>query len=129
MYKKRKGWVADVNTLRSLAKMWQKRLNLSDWDVVVNIARKDDMPEESQGACHYQAVKKQAIIQVIHPDDYEGGGHWNQDMERTLVHELLHLHFAEKTPYAELSKDYLELVEERVIEATSQALVDLRRGE
>lgn len=129
MYKRRKRRVATIEVLRRWLRYWQKLLSLQDWEIVVRICAPDDMDnKEVQGEVEYQAHKKAAVVRLLDPRDYPPNPSWPQDMERTLVHELVHLHFAEKTTDEKLTGPVFDLVEERVVNATSQALVDLRRS-
>lgn len=46
------------------------------------------------GECEWQLKTKIATIRILDPIDYPENLIIEQDMEKTLVHELLHLHFA-----------------------------------
>lgn len=103
---------------RYLAK-WQKLLRLQDWDIHIYIKRAQDFHiSESQGEVTWNLPRKEAIIRLLDPIDY-GERDWSQDHEVTLVHELLHLHFAHhREPVTE---------DEQAIAAISKALVTLER--
>jgi hypothetical protein len=81
---------------QALCEYWQGILRLQDWDVKVVIARGREFVtgEGSQGECTWQLPTKQALIKLIDPIDYPTDTKWPYDPEKTLVHELLHLHFA-----------------------------------
>lgn len=51
--------------------------------------------EESVGATKYQHSTGQAIVQMVDPEDYPKDTPFPYDYEKTLVHELLHLKFAD----------------------------------
>lgn len=85
----------DDTQVREACKEWQKRLRLQDWIVKAGIYRARDMDlNECQGECVWHTKTKLATIRLIDPVDYPEGLIEDQDMEKTLVHELLHLHFA-----------------------------------
>lgn len=104
---------------------WQRILRLQDWIVVTKIKRDRDMALEGVcGECSWQLSKRMAAINILDPIDYPPDSIEPHDMELTLVHELLHLHFA-----ALHDQDENEIPEEQAIEAISRGLVYLaRRG-
>jgi hypothetical protein len=105
---------------------WQKVLRLQDWDVYARIARGRELfTENSAAAVRWTLAKKVATLQLLDPIDYEDNLAVEQDHEVSLVHELLHLHYA---PFDNTEDDSLELYTlEQSIEAISRALVDLKR--
>lgn len=66
---------------------WQKRLNLFQWYITVNIARSTEI--EGEGQNNYNTALMESRITLIDPIDHEALGAY--DMEFILVHELLHL--------------------------------------
>lgn len=116
--------------LQELCAYWQSVLRLQDWDIRVKVSRLAEMPEAAQGYCTWTLETKQATIQVLDPSDYEGlqgenAALWPQDLEATLVHELLHVHFAYIAEYGSGRKFRLPL--EQAIEAITHGLVRLKR--
>jgi hypothetical protein len=77
-----------------LCREWQGVLRLMDWAVRARVVRASDMSEGHEGSCWYTQAKKQASIKLMDPVDWPPDAVFEQDMEWTLVHELLHLHFA-----------------------------------
>ena len=72
--------------------LWQKRLNLQDWNITVEMTRAADLKPRTLGNIHWDLDKKTAQIHVLDPADY----HMQfrdmlNDMEFTVVHELIHL--------------------------------------
>lgn len=108
-------------------KEWQKILRLQDWIVSTSIERGRDFNlEKSQGECSWNIQTKLAKIRVLDPSDYPPGSMIEQDMEQTLVHELLHLHYA---PFDNFNYDSLENTAlEQSIDSIAMALVNLKRG-
>jgi hypothetical protein len=106
---------------------WQRRLRLDDWAVWVSIKRQHQFrKKDRQGECKWDLWKKEAWINILDPQDYPDDAPGPQDMERTLVHELLHLHLAAWQPEPETLED---IMQEQAIHAISAALVGLRRHE
>lgn len=113
--------------LRAKCAEWQKILRLQDWIVNVSIYRERDM--NNKGCCgevEWTLEKRMASIRILDPVDYPDGTMEEQDMERTLVHELLHLHLAPFQPDREDELRYCAL--EQAIDAISRGLVQLKRS-
>jgi hypothetical protein len=79
--------------------------------------------ENAMGECDWVLPRKEAIIRILDPVDYPENKIFTQDMERTLVHELLHLHFA---PLAIHDTD--EILLEQAMHGIDGALVRLNRN-
>lgn len=72
---------------------WQHRLLLLDWEIEVKIARAADFTKaDRHGEVLYSEDKKMAIIKLLDPIDADSKSQWTLDHEKTLVHELIHLH-------------------------------------
>ena len=104
---------------------WQKRLGLADWDVKVQLSRGSKM-DDCQGYVDYVINRKQALIQLLVPEDYRDDNGWTQDHERTLIHELLHLHTVWWGNKADSDERRLE---EQMIHLLAKAFVSMERGE
>ncbi|HEV3198396.1 MAG TPA: hypothetical protein VGZ73_10820 [Bryobacteraceae bacterium] len=75
--------------------LWQQRLNLQDWNITVAMARTGELKPKTLGNIHWDLPKKTALIHVLDPADYKLPFHeMLQDMEFTVVHELIHLELA-----------------------------------
>ena len=73
---------------------WQKQLRLQDWDVEIRMVRRFEAGDH-EGSMAYVEVylpKRHARINFIEPRDVDPEGWPVESMERSLVHELLHLH-------------------------------------
>lgn len=111
--------------LREKCAEWQRILRLQDWDVIVSIDRASNLISDCQGQCEWTLPTKQARIRILDPVDFPPESRWPQDMEQTLVHELLHLHFA---PFDRFERESLEHVTmEQAIDLIAGALVNLKR--
>jgi hypothetical protein len=113
--------------LRAKCVEWQRILRLQDWIISVGIFRKRDMKGENRcGEVEWTLEKRMASIRILDPVDYPDGLMEEQDMELTLVHELLHLHLVAVTPDHEDELRHCAL--EQAIDAISRGLVALKRG-
>jgi hypothetical protein len=75
--------------------VWQKRLSLAEWNISVVMERATDLKPKTLGNIHWDLEKKTAIIRVLDPADYKMPmKEMLQDMEFTVVHELIHLNNA-----------------------------------
>ena len=107
---------------------WQKRLNLQDWKITVALARATELKPKTLGNIHWDTDKKTATIHVLDPADYHLPFEaMLQDMEFTVVHELIHL---ELSPVlAPLQRtDENRRDEEHAVNHMAQALLDLDRA-
>lgn len=112
--------------LQRLTAEWQKILRLQDWDVHTETVRDRDMySDNAQGECTWVLAHKEALIKLEDPVDYHAHEAWPQDQEKTLVHELVHLHFA---PFMLERDDPGYVAQEQAIELIAQALVSLKRA-
>jgi len=103
---------------------WTRILRLQDWNIDISVKRERDMFTAAVGGCvNFHFEKRHAIIQILDPIDFDPDTPCkpDQDMEQTLVHELLHLHL---TQWKEDHKPF----EEQAIHAIAQALILLDRA-
>lgn len=119
--------------LKHLTETWQKILRLQDWDIAVAFARFREMQSEG-GAIPWGRIMinrqhRNADIAILHPDDYEQcddkcchSKHGTNEIETTLVHELLHIYITGKN-----AEDPATTEEEQAINAVAAALVFLKR--
>jgi hypothetical protein len=72
--------------------VWQKRLNLQDWNISLVVSRSTELKPKTLGNIHWDNEKKTAVIRVLDPADYRMPfNEMLQDLEFTVVHELIHL--------------------------------------
>ncbi len=107
---------------------WQKRLNLSDWKISLLVVRTSDLKAKTLGNIHWDGVKKTAVIRVLDPADYKLPLQaMLDDMEFTVVHELIHLELSPVlTPLQRNDANRME--EEHAVNYMAQALLDLERA-
>jgi hypothetical protein len=108
---------------------WQKRLQLEDWKISVAVARTSELKPKTLGNIHWDTEKKTAIIRVLDPADYEMPlPEMLQDMEFTVVHELIHLELA--SVLSPLTRnDASRREEEHAVNHMADALLKLDRGQ
>ena len=112
--------------VNGLLKYWQKILRLEDWDIVVVI---EELSEDIFGKFNAVFKNKHAIITLQNPDservkDYL---YFPYNLEATLVHELVHLHFA---MFVEVKDESIEeILYEQAIDKLALALYNLNRGD
>ena len=109
-----------------MLKWWQKELYLRDWDIEIHTALPHEMEQNSRlGEVDYSAAAKEACIRICTPnptlDDMV-----NQDIEFTIVHELLHLHHIASQRLIECGTAE-DVMHEIAINMTAKALVNLKR--
>lgn len=117
--------------LRKLLREWQKRLRLLDWEIVTRFATKDDKIDAFGQSSLLPGHK---IARVLITPTCDILPDWNgcEDLEVTLVHELLHFHadafdkfFTGKRRSSHENEHYgLEFL----IEIAAIAMVELKRG-
>lgn len=82
--------------LKSLCKLWQKRLKLQDWQISARVVGSEEM-RDSLGDCVVYQDTKCALVRVIDPagidetHPYYSRFPENGNLEKILVHELIHI--------------------------------------
>lgn len=101
--------------------IWQDRLNLRDWKLKADLLRPKDLEPKTLGNIHWDTDTKQATIGVLSSYDYTLP--WQEmldDMEFTIVHEMVHLHLA-SLPRSDASRR----IEEHAVNELARALLKL----
>ena len=102
---------------------WSKRLNLDGWEISVVMTRRDDLKANTLGGIRWDKTKKSAVIKVQDASDYRMPiREMLNDMEFTIVHELVHLELA-SLPRSEASRSS----EEHAVNQIAEALLRLDR--
>lgn len=108
----------------SWLRLWQGRLALDDWRVEAQIVRQSDLNADTLGNLKWNARTRTASIKVLDPRDYDmPATQIPADMERTVVHELIHLELSV------LPRNGSKRVEEQVVNRMTEALLGLDRGD
>jgi len=111
------------NFVKEKLQFWQKRLNLEKWKVSVELVRNTSLKPKTLGNIHWDASTMQAAIDVQSSYDYKLPLQaMLDDMEFTVVHELVHLQLS-SLPRSEASRS----AEEHAVNEITQALLNLAR--
>ncbi len=115
--------VLTLEQLRECCEWYQKLLRLQDWGIRVLMVREREIGG-NLGQIKVNDSWKSATLRVATHDDYDVDGYAN-DMEHTVVHELLHLVLWD----CKVDGDTREgQYEERGINHLATALVELARA-
>lgn len=107
--------------LNILLAEWTDRLKLQEWNITVGIYRESEFYEQgNMGENTFQRECARSTIKILDHCDYPTDTKFLQNMEKTLVHELLHLKFC----YFEPEEDTIaHEMWHRAIETLSETLV------
>jgi hypothetical protein len=104
---------------------WQTHLGLTEWEFVLKVGRFSGL-RDCQADVNWNLSKRQALIKILDAADYDANGFdWPQDMEESLLHELLHCHLA--VLHREDETDLAEIGHEWAVNSLARALVTLAR--
>jgi hypothetical protein len=119
-----RGLVAESFVKERLA-IWQQRLSLADWKITIIMSHLSDLKPRTLGNIHWDADKKSAVIRVLDASDYKMAYRdMLDDMEFTVVHELIHLELS-SLPRSEASRRD----EEHAVNQIAEALLKLDRSD
>lgn len=107
---------------------WQDKLRLNDWIIELKLKRARNMREDCAGSVNWTLSKKMASISILDSIDYPEDVMGVQDMENTLIHELLHLHFASINDVYGNGSEVYQLFEEQAIESITDGILKVYRG-
>jgi hypothetical protein len=109
--------------------VWQKRLNLQDWNISVVVSRTSELKPKTLGNIHWDSDKRSAVIRVLDPADYRMTEEaMLKDIEFTVVHELIHLELSPVlSPFHRDEANRRE--EEHAVNHLADALLKLDRGQ
>jgi hypothetical protein len=103
--------------------VWRQRLQLEDWRISAVMTPRGDLASKTLGGIRWDKTKKSAVIYVLDPSDYRlAFREMLDDMELTIVHELVHLDLA-TAPHREASRS----VEEHAVNGIAEAMLALDR--
>jgi hypothetical protein len=103
--------------------VWQQRLKLEHWKIAIEMKHLSDFPPKTLGGIRWDKSKKTAVIWVLDASDYQlPYRQMLDDMELTIVHELVHLDLA-SLPRGQASRSSEELA----VEGIAQAMLGLDR--
>jgi hypothetical protein len=105
-------------------RLWQQRLALQEWKIDARIVRQRDLNPDTLGNLKWTSTSHTAAIKVLDPRDYDMPAEQiPADIERTVVHELVHLELSV------LPRDGSKLLEEQVVNRMTEALLALDHGD
>lgn len=119
-----------IEELEAGLKKWQAILHLQDWEITVELVPQSHFAERTQSAsasiksfrrgAHIRLASLETMDLVAHPLD--------ADMERSLVHELVHLVFLPEDLFeSENLPAHRNRAYEIAVESMSRVLVELDR--
>jgi hypothetical protein len=104
--------------------VWRQRLKLEDWRISAVLTPRSDLAPQTLGGIKWDKRKKSAVIWVLDPSDYRlPFREMLDDMELTIVHELVHLDLA-SLPHGQASRSS----EERAVNGIARAMLGLDRA-
>ena len=104
-------------------RVWQERLNLTNWNIRVQLVRTNQLAPKTLGNIHWDKNSRQATIDVLSAYDYTLPlRDMLDDMEFTVVHELVHLQLA-SLPRSQASRGE----EEYAVNQLAHALLNLAK--
>jgi len=104
-------------------RLWQERLDLMDWSIEATLVRRDSLKPRTLGGVHWDTSAKKASIDVKSTYDYKlSPKDMLDDMEVTVVHELVHLHLS-SLPRSEATSR----AEEKAVVELAAALIRLSK--
>lgn len=108
--------------LQSLCDYWQKRLRLLDWKLTIRYSKPNEIADCRGYVNSFPNLKSAEIIILDQTSELAKQFLFTtfEKLQHTLVHELLHLHFA---PFKNQSVSPLHnTMEEQIVECLAQAL-------
>jgi hypothetical protein len=103
---------------------WQHRLALEGWNVSILSVRSTDLRPRTLGNVHWDKENETAVIRVLDACDYQMPMRATlNDLEFTIVHELIHLELA-SLPRSEASRSD----EEHAVNRLAEALIKLEQA-
>ena len=124
-----RGVLADRYLRQRLAR-WQERLKLQDWTISLVMSHPNEMRHGTLGNVHWDADKKTAMIRVLDAADYGRPFRATlQDMEFTVVHELVHLELTSLTRNFKSRSEESFSEEEKAVNRMSDALLRLDQAD
>jgi hypothetical protein len=101
--------------------VWQGRMQLQDWKIRIHLVRSDMLEPRTLGNVKWDTDSKEATIGVLSSYDYPlPFDAMLDDMEVTVVHELVHLELA-AIPHSPASRSQ----EEHAVVALTHALLSM----
>lgn len=108
-------------TLNELVCKWQELLRLQDWDIYIAFVDKDTLDRGQVASSTVYMLRKKAYLRFVHPDQFGEASLVPEDLEQSVVHELLHI----PLNAMEVANETLH---EQFVDQMANLLVGLHRG-
>jgi predicted small lipoprotein YifL len=103
--------------------LWQQRMNLNTWNIRVKLVRTNTLKPKTLGGIHWDSSIMEATVEVMSTYDYKlPHQQMLDDMEFTVVHELVHLQLS-SLPRSEASRS----AEEHAVNEIAATLINLAK--
>jgi hypothetical protein len=103
--------------------LWQQRMNLNAWNIRVELVRTNTLKPKTLGGIHWDSSIMEATVEVMSTYDYKlPHQKMLDDMEFTVVHELVHLQLS-SLPRSEASRR----AEEHAVNEIAATLIKLAK--
>jgi hypothetical protein len=110
--------------LQKLCNEWKKRLGLAHWRIDIRYGRRDEFDDNVIANVTHQIEFENAVIKILDPSQYIGL--FPQDIEQSIVHELLHILFAPIEPEGGYYGEQ-KVLAEQIADRIARVLVSLKR--
>jgi hypothetical protein len=110
-----------LSRLEAQLAYWQLLLRLRDWRIDIVLTDVQDLGPGRLARVDWALIQKHATVRLLDP----AADAAHDDLEMSLVHELIHLHLA---PIGVEDGTAEDMAQETAIEMLAGALVELRRG-
>lgn len=124
MLYKEMGCILTEQQMNKKLEYWKTLLGLDSWDIKFTFKRQRDLGD-SQARVSWTLEKSAAVIGMVCHEDYDNE-RFPQDMEQSLVHELLHVKCATFDNFEEGSLQ--DVMHEQYIDSMAKILVTMDRG-
>lgn len=111
--------------LERLCREWQQRLRLQDWQIRIRWAEMEEIG--GQGNVSWQPSHPDALIKVKRTE-HSREPELRDPLEKTLIHELLHLHYWWIERNGQQTTHVQDDLLEQSIDKTARALLELKYG-
>lgn len=122
--------IGDVEQLTEMAEWWKPKLGIADWALNLDILPMIDIHNQGMAESRTIIARRIAWIKLSRSGTRADGG-VPDDMEQSLLHELLHVQFAAWHDYSDThGQTSLEqdVCSEQSIDQLAETLVTLRRS-
>lgn len=117
--------------IESVLTYWQRALKLDNWNISIKLVpiSDPDIDYNKQGCVNIIKEALQAEIKILRHDDWINFGPFKQDMERVIIHELMHVLFHAFDPNLNDDEDdeFKKTAFHQIIETLARSFVNVSR--